>query len=144
MRFKNNQRYRKETQRLINALNSYDVAIGDRISGRETNGGRSPLRWLISTLGRVWVRFFLGLPYHDTQCGAKAFKASAWHAVQPHIREKGWAFDMDVLSTAKNLGLSIAEIPIEWRHVAEGSKVRIWVTGPQLLCATLRLKFRRN
>ena len=132
-----------ETARLVEALERADLAIANRFGGKDLGGGQPLLRKGLSKLLRTWVHFFLGLPFQDTQCGAKAFRASAWRTIQPYIREKGWAFDMDVLANAKRLGLNVVEVPVAWRHIVEGSKIRTWEAGPELLLATLRIRFRR-
>ena len=133
-----------ETQRLIDALGASDVAIADRFGGRDLGGGQPPLRRLASRLLRLWVRLALRLPYRDTQCGAKAFRAEAWRTLEPLACETGWAFDLDVLANARRLGLSVAEVPVAWRHVAEGSKIQTWRAGPEVLLATLRIRRRQQ
>ena len=102
-----------ETVRLIDALSEHSIAIADRFNGTQTNGGQPLLRRVVSRASRLWVRRYLGLPYSDTQCGAKAFRAEAWRAIAPHIREHGWAFDLEALAHARRLGLSVAEAPVE-------------------------------
>ena len=124
------------------ALASHDVAIADRFTGEQTNGRQPALRRLISLGSRIWVRRFLGLPYSDTQCGAKAFQATAWRAIAPRIEERGWAFDLDALAQAMRLNLSVAEVPVKWQHIVEGSKVQPWRDVPATLWATFRIKNR--
>ena len=131
-----------ETVRLIDALSDHSIAIADRFRGTQTNGGQPLVRRVVSRSSRLWVRRYLGLPYSDTQCGAKAFRAEAWRAIAPSIREHGWAFDLEVLAHARRLGLSVAEIPVDWQHVAEGSKVQPWRDAPATLLSTLRIKRR--
>ena len=131
-----------ETAKLIRALDTHDIAIGDRYSGVRLNAGRSIARDLITFGSRRWVRFFLGLPYSDTQCGAKAFRAAAWRAIAPNIVERGWAFDLDVLAHARRLGFTVAETPVTWEHIAEGSKVHAWKDVPQTFLATFRIRQR--
>ena len=133
-----------ETQRLISALDDYELAIGDRFGGGSSGGGRPLSRQLASKAMRTWVRFFLGLRFQDTQCGAKAVRASAWQTLAPHVREKGWAFDLDLLANAKRLGFSVAEVPVAWKHVEEGSKLRTWQAGAEALLATLRIRRRQR
>jgi glycosyltransferase involved in cell wall biosynthesis len=132
-----------ETARLVDALERADLSIANRFGGKDLGGGQPLLRRGLSKLLRTWVRFFLSLPFQDTQCGAKAFRASAWQTILPYIREKGWAFDMDVLANAKRQGLNVVEVPVAWRHIVEGSKIRTWEAGLELLLATLRIRFRR-
>lgn len=131
-----------QADRLIGSLASHHVAIADRFSQDDSDGGQSLGRKIVSTLGRLWIRIVLGLRYSDTQCGAKALRAEAWELIATHIRETGWAFDLDLLSNAKVLGLTVGEVPVLWRHVADGSKVRMITAIPEVLVATLRIRYR--
>ncbi len=132
-----------EAEKLVRALDTHDVAIANRFTGVEEGGSsQPPLRKLISLGSRLWVRLFLGLPFEDTQCGAKAFRAVAWRHIAPEIHERSWAFDLDVLAHVHRLDLSVAEVPVRWRHVTEGSKVRPWVDVPRTLIATLGIRRR--
>ncbi|MDA1035917.1 MAG: glycosyltransferase [Chloroflexi bacterium] len=132
-----------EAEKLIRALDSADIAIANRFAGAEEDGrSQPPLRKLISQGSRLWVRYFLGLPYSDTQCGAKAFRTAAWRLIAPKVRERGWAFDLDVLAQARQLDLKVAEVPVRWKHIVEGSKVRPWKDVPQTLWATLSIRRR--
>ena len=131
-----------ETAKLVRALDTHDVAIADRFSGVGVQAGQPLGRKLIGTFSRLWVRWFLGLPYSDTQCGAKAFRAAAWRAVAPSVVEHGWAFDLDALAHVHRLGFSVAEVPVRWHHVAEGSKLRPWKDVPATYLATFRIRRR--
>lgn len=133
-----------EADRLVRMLDDYDLAIADRFNGQQ-EGGRSsqpPLRRLISAASRLWIRRFLGLPFSDPQCGAKAIRAAAWRTIAPRVAERSWAFDLDVLAQSQALGMRTAEVPVRWRHIAEGSKVRPWKDVPQTLLATVRVRKR--
>lgn len=131
-----------ESERIVRALGTHDIAMGDRLRGVEEGGRRTPLRWAITTFSRLWVRLFLGIPYRDTQCGAKAFRSSAWRAIASHVKERGWAFDLDVLAQARVMNLTAAEVPVRWHHVAEGSKVRPLVDVPKTFAATFGIRSR--
>ena len=132
-----------EAEKLVRALDSHDVAIANRFAGVEEGGtSQPPLRKLISLGSRFWVRLFLGLPFEDTQCGAKAFRTVAWRHIAPEIRERSWAFDLDVLAHVRRLDLSVAEVPVRWRHITEGSKVRPLVDVPRTLLATIGIRRR--
>ena len=131
-----------EAEKLFQALDSHDLAIGDRFPGVEEGGGQNLGRKLISLASRLWIRLFLGLPYSDTQCGAKAFRASAWRVLAPRVVERSWAFDLDVLANATQLRYSVAQVPVRWKHVTLGSKVQAWKDVPQTLWATFRIRRR--
>ena len=130
-----------EAARLVEALETHDIAIGDRFHGEE-GSDKSPVRRFVSKASRVWVRGFLSLRHSDTQCGAKAVRSEAWRTIAPHIRENGWAFDLDLLSNARRLGCSVADVPVRWRHVEEGSKVQPWRDAPATFLATFRIRWR--
>ncbi len=131
-----------ETVRLVDALRDYYIVVADRFRGTQTNGAQPLLRRIISLGSRMWVRRYLHLPYSDTQCGAKAIRADAWRAIAPNIQEQGWAFDLDVLAHALRLGFSVAEIPVNWQHIAQGSKVQPWRDVPATFLSTVRIKRR--
>jgi dolichyl-phosphate beta-glucosyltransferase len=131
-----------ETAKLVSALETHDVAIADRFSGSGSGGNQPLLRRAISVASRQWVRRFLSLPFSDTQCGAKAFRAPVWRAVAPRVEERGWAFDLDVLAHVQRLSLSVAEVPVKWQHIHEGSKVQAWKDVPATFLSTFRIKRR--
>ena len=132
-----------EAEKLVRALDSYDVAIANRFDGVEEGGVSQPLlRRLITKLSRLWISGFLGLPYKDTQCGAKAFRTVAWRRIAPEVQERGWAFDLDVLAHVQRMGYDVAEVPVRWRHVVEGSKIRPWKDVPKTLLATVAIRRR--
>ena len=131
-----------EAEKLVRALDTHDVAIADRFSAPGGDAGQPLARKLIGQVSRLWVRWFLGLPYSDTQCGAKAFRAAAWRAVAPSIVEHSWAFDLDALAHVHRLGFSVAEVQVRWHHVTEGSKLRPWKDLPQTYLATYGIRRR--
>ena len=117
----------EEYPKLLQALDAgADVAAGSRIQPGGADMRASQPAWR-----RVGGRFFhmarrrLLLPdIEDTQCGFKAFRRSAAEAIFSRQQLEGWSFDAELLYLAKRLGLSIRQVPLEWRHM-EGSKVRI-------------------
>ena len=131
-----------EAAKLVDALETHDLAIGDRFHDEEENGSQPRMRRIVSKASRLWVRRFLGLRFSDTQCGAKAMRTEAWRTIAPHIRENGWAFDFDLLAHAGRLGCSVAELPVRWQHIEEGSKVQPWRDAPATFLATFRIRWR--
>ncbi len=129
-----------EAAKLVDALASRDIAIGDRYTAGDNRD--SPLRRLITKASRLWTRAFLGLTYPDAFCGAKAMRAEAWRALAGNIEERGWAFDLDLLAQARRAGCSVASVPVEWRHVEEGSKIRAWRDVPSTFLATFGIRRR--
>ena len=68
------------------------------------------------------MRITIGLPIADTQCGFKLFRGDVAKQVFSRQTLERFGFDVEVLFIAKQLGFTIAEIPVRWNH-AEGSKV---------------------
>lgn len=128
-----------ETAKLIEALDSSDVAIGWR---RSADHPQPLARRVASLLVRLWTRWYLGLPFHDTQCGAKAMTREAASAILLRLSETGWALDLDIIMSARSLGLRVVEAPVAWRHVVEGSKLRLRQAGWEFFMASRRLRRR--
>jgi dolichyl-phosphate beta-glucosyltransferase len=137
-----------ETRKLLDMLDAgsgHDIAVGWRKHELSlAPQSRSWARRIISGASPMWSRRFLGLGVHDPQCGAKALRREALDAVLPLLSETGWALDLELLVGARRLGLRVAETPVEWRHVAEGSKVRLRQATLEVFRATWRLRFRRD
>src|SRR5207244_8475725 len=78
----------------------------------------------------------------DTQCGFKLFRAEAARAIFARQAINGYAFDVEVLMLASQLGYRVAEVPIDWTHVP-GSKVHLWRDPARMLVDLCRVALRR-
>ncbi len=135
----------QETAKLLEALGADDVAIGWRRPDLTLATKPQPwFRRLASLVLPLWARWFLRLPFHDPQCGAKAMRKEAATAMLPLLHEQGWALDLAMLMAARDLRLTVKEIPVSWLHVAEGSKVQLRQASWEVFVATWRLKFKRR
>ncbi len=74
----------------------------------------------------------------DTQCGAKIAGTDVWRELLPRCREKGFAWDVEVIALARRLGIVVQEIGVEWRH-DDRSRVRLGRDGAAMLLALLRI-----
>ena len=59
------------------------------------------------------VKILVGLPVHDTQTGMKLFRREALDYSLSRMLAKRFAFDLEVLSIAKEHGFKTAEAPVE-------------------------------
>lgn len=108
---------------LFAALDRYDVVIGSRaIPGSEVNG-LSTLRVLMARGWNWLTRATTSLPFRDTQCGFKAFRRPAARTLFELGSIDRFAFDVEILSIARELGLTVGELPVTW-HARAGSTVR--------------------
>lgn len=72
------------------------------------------VRKLISFVSQMWILFLFGLNVRDTQVGMKFFKRKVIEDVLPRLLVKKFAFDIEILVVAFNLGYKkIFEAPIE-------------------------------
>ena len=104
-----------EMRKLFSALDNSDCAIGSRwMKDSEIIVGQGMGRKIQSRMFNLVVKILFGLPFRDTQCGAKAFRKEALDAVLPRIESHGFEFDVEILWRLHNSGFSIVEIPITW------------------------------
>jgi dolichol-phosphate mannosyltransferase len=106
-----------DLDRVIAVLENADCAIGSRRAPGARIKVRQPFkREAISRAFNLMVNLMFHLDIRDTQCGAKAFRKEAVHAVLPEIMSNGFEFDVELLWRIKKHGFSVIEVPIEWRH----------------------------
>ncbi len=106
-------------------LETADVLIGSRrVAGANIVEAQPPHRVLLGRAFNLVIRRSLDLPFSDTQCGFKVFTREAAQQVFPDLASRGWTFDVELLLRARNAGLTIKELPVEWRHGRE-SRVRV-------------------
>jgi len=100
------------------------MVIGSRNLSADGYEGYTPLRRLMS---KVYIRvlcFVGGFKLSDSQCGCKAFRRDAVHAIFPHCEVDGFAFDFEAILWAQKLGIRITEMPVKIINHRE-SKVRV-------------------
>ena len=90
-----------------------DVSIGSRyVSG--VNVVNWPMgRVLMSYFASKYVRLITGLPIHDTTAGFKCYRREVLQTIDlDGIRFKGYAFQIEMKSTAYKCGFKIVEVPV--------------------------------
>ncbi len=95
----------------------YDVVIGSRrIPGANIVIHQPWIRDVLGSIFRMLVRSIMPLGVKDSQAGFKVFSAKAAQDIFIRQTIGGWAFDVEVLSIAKQQGYKIKEIPITWKN----------------------------
>ncbi len=90
----------------------------------------------------AWTaRRLLPVSLYDYQCGAKAIRREAWADVRTHLREPGFAWDVELVALADALGHRIVEVPVSWED-AERSTVSPVGTTVELGVALVRSRHR--
>ena len=75
----------------------------------------------------------------DTQCGFKLFSRAAAQQLFTRQHLATWIFDVELLLLAKQLGIPVGEVPIEW-HEVSGSKLNVLTDSLQMLRDLLILR----
>ena len=118
-----------------------DVAIGSRALDRSLVGvHQSAFREASGRFFNVVMRTITGLPFRDTQCGFKLFRAAAAREIFSRQTLDGFSFDVEDLVIAKSLGLKAIEVPVVWNNV-EGTKVSM-LNGVQSFSDLLGIRLR--
>jgi glycosyltransferase involved in cell wall biosynthesis len=108
----------REAERLFTAIGGgADIAIGSRWLDRSRQIHRQPLyRQVFGRLFNLITRVVMGLRFHDTQCGFKAFTRNAAQTVFQLQTIEGWGFDPEILFIGTKRGLRIEEVAVSWGH----------------------------
>ena len=115
----------EEAQKLYSAALAQNavIAIGSRAVDRSLVAvHQSAFREYSGRFFNLVMRAVTGLPFHDTQCGFKLYRADAAKEVFSRQEQDGFSFDVEDLVIAKKLGLRAVEVPVRWSNV-EGTKV---------------------
>jgi len=127
---------------LFSSLNGADVVIGSRwVEGSVLERQQGLVRRLESRVFNGIIRLLFGLPYKDTQCGAKVFKKAAIDAVIADMVSTGFEFDVELLWRIRSAGFHIREYPISWHNMGD-SRVKGGDIG-RMLCGLIRLRIFR-
>lgn len=131
----------EELTKLQTALNDQTpIAIGSRPLKESTLEIRQP--WYRELLGRAFnkaVQILAVKGIDDTQCGFKIFRNDVAKDIFSRCKLDGFGFDFESLIIARDLGYTIAEVPIRWSH-QEGSKVILLRDGPRMLRDLIKIR----
>ncbi len=127
---------------MFQALHDVDGVIASRRLKRSKILIKQPIkRRLASKVFNIFVRMLFGLPFEDTQCGAKVFKQEAILNILNDLKTTGFEIDVEILWRLKKKGYRIREYPITWKH-SEGSKFKL-SDSKGMLISLLRTRFSR-
>jgi len=108
------------------------AVVGFRKKEPAANIKRSPSRKLISAIMRVIIHTLIGLPIHDTQCGAKVFTAGLASKIFEKPFLARWLFDLELflrmkqLHNAAFLSQNLEQLHLHSWHDVPGTKLRFW------------------
>jgi dolichyl-phosphate beta-glucosyltransferase len=131
----------EEADKLFNALETYDVAIGSRaLDRRLISVHQSRFREFAGIIFNTIVRLCLRLPFVDTQCGFKAFRREPCRIIFEQQRIERFGFDPELLYLARHHGLRAVEIPVRWGH-SPATKVSMFRDSLQMFLDVLIIRW---
>jgi dolichyl-phosphate beta-glucosyltransferase len=128
---------------LLQAENAPDGLFASRckILGRTVH--RSWLRHVCGRMFATLVAVATGIPVYDSQCGFKLVRHKCYEAIRSHLRERRFAFDVELLIALRESGARIIEVPIDWFDVP-GSKLHFVRDTAQMLAAVISMRMRHS
>jgi glycosyltransferase involved in cell wall biosynthesis len=134
----------RELLRLADAARRNDGAIASRRHPAAVLPARRPLAREVTSAGFASsVRMLMGLPYRDTQCGAKVLRREVVRDVLPRLASRDLLFDVDLLAAARERAWRIVEVPTVWID-QEGSRVSAVADSRRMGASLVRLWARRR
>jgi glycosyltransferase involved in cell wall biosynthesis len=98
-------------------------------------------RTLVSKVFQILVGFLSCVHIRDTQCGIKCIPADDYQSIASTLRERGFVFDLELLTALQVRGYSINTVAISWAEVA-GGKIDAWKDMWPMLSAMFRIRNR--
>jgi glycosyltransferase involved in cell wall biosynthesis len=131
----------EEGEKLLDALQTHDVAIGSRAVDRSLiEVHESQFREFAGIVFNQIVRTILRLPLVDTQCGFKAFRRQRCQILFEQQTIERFGFDPELLYLARHHGLSIKEVPVRWAH-SPATKVNLLRDSVQMFLEVFLIRW---
>jgi glycosyltransferase involved in cell wall biosynthesis len=115
-----------------------DLAVGSRLAPG-ARVVRSRRREVLSRGYNRLLRTILRSRVRDAQCGFKAGRRSAIHALLAEVKDDNWFFDTELLHVAQRRGMRVHEVPVDWVEDPD-SRVDIAATVMEDLRGIARLR----
>jgi glycosyltransferase involved in cell wall biosynthesis len=118
-----------------------DVVVGSREAAGARRWGEP---WRRHLMGRFynWLVRLLAVPgLQDTQCGFKCFRGAAAEALFRRQTLEGFAFDVEVLFLARQAGMALQEVGIDW-HYRSQSRVHPLRDSAAMTRDLLKIRWR--
>ncbi|VVB63577.1 Glycosyltransferase AglD [uncultured archaeon] len=132
----------KDLKSMFETLGEVDGVIASRkLATSKIIVNQSLRRRLASKGFNMLVRTVFGLPFKDTQCGAKVFIRKAICDIIGELETSGFEIDVEILWRLKNKGYRVVESPITWSH-SEGSKFKLCHSFA-MFSSLIKLRFQK-
>ena len=105
-------------------VHELDVLSGRRVGPDARIAPPPPFhRQLMGHLWRQFVRFGLGTPFRDPQCGFKVFRGDSARRLFALTTSQSFGIHVETMMMAASMGLLVDEYPVNWGD-RDGSKIR--------------------
>ncbi len=134
----------RDWRRLKAALDAgADIVCGSRAVRGSRIGIPPPIhRRVLSRVFNLLVHLAGVHGFKDTQCGFKLFRAGPAKILFERLRTRRFAFDVEMIAMARDLGYRVAEVPVRWDYSGH-STVKVFSSGGRMLVDLLLLALRR-
>lgn len=117
-----------------------DVAIGSReLADSEVNLGYGWMRRFSGQVFSYLTWLVIGLPFRDSQCGLKAFRAATARKLFAMRTIEGFGFDFEILAAALHQGERIRRFPVRLTH-SDDSRIRLVRDSLRMASDLLRVR----
>ena len=103
----------QDLTKILDELTNNDVVLGSRwIKGGEVvNWAKA--RKLLSRVGNLYTKIWLGIPVRDATSGFRAYRMIALEKMDiAHVQSQGYCFQVDMAWRAIRANLRVVEVPI--------------------------------
>jgi dolichyl-phosphate beta-glucosyltransferase len=128
---------------LVAAMEGAHVAIGSRAMADSNVQSSRRHRVIMGRTFNFLANAATNIGLKDTQCGFKAFRTPVARILFHLMVIDRFAFDVDVLTLARQLGMEICEVPVEWED-SDSSTVRPMSDSMSMAIDVLRIRWRRK
>jgi glycosyltransferase involved in cell wall biosynthesis len=130
----------EEILRLLEPLQSdfCSAVVGSRLSGRIQNTAMSRLNMFGNRVFTSAVRLLYGANVSDVLSGYFAWKKPTLDALRPHIKNDGFAIEMEMITKMARLGYKMAAVPISYHPRLGSSNMNPFRDGLRILLMLLK------
>lgn len=118
------------------------ATIGVRLKDSEVENAENKIRKVLSWGFQSFMKWVIGIDLTDTQCGFKIFDHDSAKKIFPPLKTTGFAFDVEVLLRAKELGLPIKEYPVQILEDCGPSSLNIFIDPIKMMIEIFKIKWR--
>lgn len=133
--------FANDNEKVKNGQQRTSVVVGSRNLTKDGYEGYTFIRKLASKIYIKVLCITAGFKLSDSQCGMKGFRTEDAKKIFSECETDGFAFDFEVLLTAKSKGLKMDEIPVKIINHRE-SKINVVSDTFKMLGDLMRIKRR--